>query len=81
VGGGARDIRPEYVASWRQSIVVRFVEELEVWLLEEGFGGAYGIGRIGDDVSDIVGSLVRCEKFEAVANEDCDFGKLSRADV
>jgi hypothetical protein len=48
------------------------VQELEIWSLEERFGGANRIGRISDD--DIICSFVFCEKLEAVANEHCNFG-------
>jgi len=48
------------------------VEELEVVLLEQGLGGAVGVGRVGDDDVELV--LVVVEELEAVADVDLDLG-------
>lgn len=46
------------------------LEELKVGLLEEGLGGALGVGRIGDDDVELV--LVVVEELEAVADVHLD---------
>lgn len=50
------------------------MEELEVTLLEEGLGGAVGVGGVGDDDVELV--LVVVEELEAVADVDGGLGVL-----
>ena len=50
------------------------LEELEVGLLEEGLGGALGVGGVGDDDVELV--LVVVEELEAVADVHLDLGVL-----
>lgn len=50
------------------------LEQLEVGLLEEGLGGALGVGGVGDDDVELV--LVVVEELEAVADVDLDVGVL-----
>lgn len=50
------------------------MEKLEVGFLEQAFGGALGIGRIGDD--DVEAVLVVVEELEAVADVDLGLGVL-----
>lgn len=49
-------------------------QELKVGLLEEGLGGALGVGGVSDD--DVKGVLVLGKELEAVANVDSDTGVL-----
>jgi len=48
------------------------VKELEVGLLEQGLGGALGVGGVGDD--DVKGVLVLLEELEAVADVGLGLG-------
>jgi hypothetical protein len=50
------------------------LEQLEVGLLEEGLGGALGVGRVGDDDVELV--LVVVEELEAIADVHLDLGVL-----
>lgn len=50
------------------------LEQLEVGLLEEGLGGALGVGGVGDDDVEFV--LVVVEELEAVADVHLDVGVL-----
>lgn len=53
------------------------VEKLEVRLLEQALGRAFGVGRVGND--DVKGVLVVVEELEAIANVDGGLG-VSEAD-
>ena len=50
------------------------VEKLEIWFLEQRFGGALRVGRVSDDDVELV--LLIFEELEAIANDGLGLGVL-----
>jgi hypothetical protein len=73
-GRGEKERRRTTLCGDHTAVTESIAEELEVGLLEEGLGGALGVGAIGDDNVELV--LAVLEELEAVADVDLDLGVL-----